>query len=103
MLFKNALIENSKTTSDFRVENGLFQEFGNLTPKQGEEVTDLQRRLVLPPFVESHVHLDTCLTAGDPVWNKSAGEMGRFGDDLRNLFKSSCPARKSNKSISQFD
>ena len=27
--------------------------------------------MILPPFIESHVHLDTCLTAGDPVWNMS--------------------------------
>lgn len=27
--------------------------------------------MALPPFIESHVHLDTCLTAGDPVWNIS--------------------------------
>ena len=57
---------------DFRgVENGRFEEFGNLEPSKGEEVIDLHNKLVLPPFVESHVHLDTCLTAGDPVWNMS--------------------------------
>ena len=28
-------------------------------------------KLALPPFIESHVHLDTCLTAGEPVWNQS--------------------------------
>ncbi len=32
---------------------------------------DLDGKLVLPPFVESHVHLDTCLTAGEPKWNMS--------------------------------
>lgn len=32
---------------------------------------DLEGKLVLPPFVESHVHLDTCLTAGQPHWNMS--------------------------------
>ena len=26
---------------------------------------------MIPPFIESLVHLDTCLTAGDPVWNMS--------------------------------
>ena len=71
MLFKNALIENAAEAQDFRVENGMITEIGNLTEKPGEEVTDLGRRLVLPPFIESHVHLDTCLTAGDPVWNMS--------------------------------
>lgn len=72
MLFQNALIENSTTTTCIRVENGRFAAIGpELTPNPGEEVVDLQSKLVLPPFIESHVHLDTCLTAGDPVWNMS--------------------------------
>lgn len=72
MLFKNALIENAQATSDFRVEDGRFTAIADLLePMQGEEVIDLGRKLVLPPFIESHVHLDTCLTAGDPVWNLS--------------------------------
>ena len=72
MLFQNALIENSTTATCIRVENGKFAAIGpGLTPNPGEEVIDLQNKLVLPPFIESHVHLDTCLTAGDPVWNMS--------------------------------
>ncbi|MDE6469936.1 MAG: cytosine deaminase [Eubacterium sp.] len=72
MLFKNALIENAKNTSDFRVENGKFVSIADsIEPMQGEDVVDLGKKLVLPPFIESHVHLDTCLTAGDPVWNLS--------------------------------
>lgn len=72
MLIKNLYIENAATLSDIRVENGLFAEIGEaLTPKAGEEVLDLGGKLALPPFIESHVHLDTCLTAGDPVWNLS--------------------------------
>ena len=72
MLFINARIENAAQTSDVRVENGTFQEIApKLAPRENEEVVDLQGKLVLPPFIESHVHLDTCLTAGDPVWNMS--------------------------------
>ncbi len=72
MLFKNAKIKNSKDNADIRVENGIFKEIGaSLAPMDGEEVVDLGGKLVLPPFIESHVHLDTCLTAGDPVWNMS--------------------------------
>ena len=71
MLFRNALIENSTEVRDIRVENGVIREIGNLIENPGEEVTDIQHKLVLPPFIESHVHLDTCLTAGDPVWNMS--------------------------------
>lgn len=71
MLFKNALIENSEEVQDFRIENGIIQEIGSLSENAGEQIFDLHRKLVLPPFIESHVHLDTCLTAGDPVWNMS--------------------------------
>lgn len=32
---------------------------------------DLDERLVIPPFVESHIHLDSALTVGEPRWNES--------------------------------
>ena len=71
MLIRNARIENAEQLSDIRIKDGIFQEIGALTPEEGEEVIDVNGKLVLPPFIESHVHLDTCLTAGDPVWNMS--------------------------------
>lgn len=90
MLFKNANIENSARAcgtekcgsekhsaektglKDIRTEDGRFAKIGeNLAAKDGEEVIDLGGKLVLPPFIESHVHLDTCLTAGEPKWNMS--------------------------------
>ena len=72
MLFKNVCIENAPELMDIRVENGKFSAIeANLTPHPGEEVTDWAGKLALPPFIESHVHLDTCLTAGQPKWNMS--------------------------------
>ena len=71
MLIKNIYIENHREMKDLRVEYGVFKETGKLNAAEGEEVLDLKGKLLLPPFVESHVHLDTCLTAGDPVWNIS--------------------------------
>ena len=71
MLFLNARIENTDPVH-FRVEEGRFAAIGkDLTALPGEETVDLCGKLVLPPMIESHVHLDTCLTAGDPVWNLS--------------------------------
>ncbi len=32
---------------------------------------DIAGQLVSPPFVESHIHLDSALTAGEPRWNQS--------------------------------
>ncbi len=72
MLIKNVYIENSDRLSDIRITNGVFAEINaGLSLKPGEEVLDLCGKLALPPFIESHIHLDTCLTAGDPVWNLS--------------------------------
>lgn len=72
MLYRNLYIENASTLKDIRVQDGKFAEIGeNLVPLQGEEVHDFSGKLALPPFIESHVHLDTCLTAGEPKWNMS--------------------------------
>ena len=72
MIYSNAFIENSNAIKDIRVTDGRFESISShLEPLPGEEVRDLGGKLVLPPFVESHVHLDTCLTAGDPRWNMS--------------------------------
>lgn len=71
MLIKNARIENNEELTDLRIKDGIFEQIGKLEAVQDEEVLDLNGKLLLPPFVESHVHLDTCLTAGDPAWNMS--------------------------------
>ena len=70
MLYRNLYIENASELQDIRVENGKFTEIGqNLAAKPGEEARDFGGCLALPPLIESHVHLDTCLTAGEPVRN----------------------------------
>lgn len=72
MLLRQLSIENSADLVDIRILNGIFAEIGpGLSPLKGEETINCGGRLALPPFIESHVHLDTCLTAGDPVWNLS--------------------------------
>lgn len=72
MIIKNVYIENSTTTSDIRIVDGKFSEISeNITPLENEEVLAFHNAMVLPPFIESHVHLDACLTAGQPRWNLS--------------------------------
>ena len=66
MLYRNLFIENADTTSDIRVSDGKFELIAaSIEPFKGEEVIDFGGKLALPPFIESHVHLDTCLTAQD--------------------------------------
>ncbi len=70
MLLKNVVIENTNIKTDVRITSGKFDKINStLEAFPGEEIIDCEGKMMLPPFIESHVHLDTCLTAGDPCWN----------------------------------
>ena len=72
MLIKNVFIENGTEEMDILIKDGKFEKIAkNMSPSKGEEVLDCKGCMVLPQFIESHVHLDSALTAGDPRWNKS--------------------------------
>ena len=80
MLLKNVHVDNHEEVVDVRILNGKFSEIkANLTPHDGEEVIDGKENLLLPPFVDSHVHLAATLTAGQPEWN----ETGTLFDGIR--------------------
>lgn len=72
MLLRNLFVENAESPVDIRIEAGRFAQIAaGIASRPAEEVIDYGGKLALPPLIESHVHLDTCLTAGDPVWNQS--------------------------------
>ena len=80
MLIKNVHIDNHEETSDVRSVNGKFKEIApELTAVDNEQVIDGKGNVLLPPFVDSHVHLDATLTAGQPEWNES----GTLFDGIR--------------------
>jgi cytosine deaminase len=55
---------------DVGVKDGRIVGIGVIA-SEGEREIDGSGHLLLPPFVESHIHLDTVLTAGEPAWNES--------------------------------
>ncbi|OPH46891.1 cytosine deaminase [Paenibacillus ferrarius] len=55
---------------DIGIKDGLIAIMGSFDG-QAEREIDGSGHLALPPFVESHIHLDTVLTAGEPSWNES--------------------------------
>lgn len=79
MLIKNVHIENDPEVKDVRIENGIFKAIGKNLEASGDKVIDANGKLLLPPFIDSHVHLDATLTAGDPEWN----ETGTLFDGIR--------------------
>lgn len=75
---------------DVGVCDGLITEISDSIAHSAQKEIDARGNLMLPPFVESHTHLDTALTAGDPAWNES----GTLAEGIRVWMK-----RKQNLTI----
>ncbi|WP_243711679.1 amidohydrolase family protein [Paenibacillus sp. BK033] len=71
LLVSGVRLPGSESLTDLGIKGGKITAVGKLAGAAANKVFHAQGRLLLPPFVESHVHLDTTLTAGDPVWNES--------------------------------
>ncbi|MBF6616082.1 MAG: amidohydrolase family protein [Candidimonas sp.] len=59
--FINANIYRNTEASEILVENGAIRAIGRGLPKADEEI-DLKGRLVVPPYVDAHLHLDYVYT-----------------------------------------
>ena len=73
MIIKNTTLRGRQGLWHIAIVDGKF---ASITQNLDElhtdgEVIDVAGSLVLPPFIEPHIHLDTTLTAGEPEWNLS--------------------------------
>lgn len=75
--FFNAKIYRNDTASEMVVENGKITHIGTNLPKCEEEI-DLQGKLVMPPYVDPHLHLDYVYTLS---------ELGQEGAGSGTLFE----------------
>ena len=72
MIIKNAKQRGKEGLWHIVIQNGKFKQITQQEPHEtDEQIIDVNGTLVLPPFIEPHIHLDTTLTAGEPEWNKS--------------------------------
>lgn len=76
-LFTNAHLNHGSEPCDLLVENGRFLEIGPGLHKKYNHpnVCDLEGRLVLPPFVDSHIHLDYVYTARESGSGNHSGTL----------------------------
>jgi cytosine deaminase len=67
------LLQTDRTIAevDIAIRGGTIVEIAPSLTESAKVTLDLQGQLVSPPFVESHIHLDSALTAGEPRWNQS--------------------------------
>jgi cytosine deaminase len=66
LVLRNARTAQNATPHDLGIHNGRMVE-----PGPAERTIDLGGRLVTPPLVEPHIHLDAVLTVGQPRPNVS--------------------------------
>ncbi|EFH82247.1 cytosine deaminase [Ktedonobacter racemifer] len=72
ILIRGARLHRHKDLVDIAVKDGLFARIGtNLDAAQAARVIEAEGRLVSPPFIDAHVHLDAVLTVGQPRYNAS--------------------------------
>lgn len=75
--FFNAKIYRNETATEIIVENGNINQIGTNLPKCDEDI-DLFGKLVLPPYVDPHLHLDYVYTLS---------ELGQEGAGSGTLFE----------------
>ena len=75
--FFNAIIYRNDEATEFIVENGKISQMGNNLPTCKEEI-NLGGKLVLPPYVDPHLHLDYVYTLS---------ELGQEGAGSGTLFE----------------
>ncbi len=67
------LLQTDRTIAevDIAIQNGAIAAIAPHISGSAKITLDIHKQLVSPPFVESHIHLDSALTAGEPRWNQS--------------------------------
>ncbi|MCL6576523.1 MAG: cytosine deaminase, partial [Kyrpidia sp.] len=70
LIVRRVRLPGSDVLTDIGISDGIIVKTGDITEPTRSEL-DGCGDLALPPFVESHIHLDTVLTAGIPRWNES--------------------------------
>ena len=70
LLVRNARLGDGRVV-DLLTEDGRWTRIGRGLDVDAERALDCEGRLVTPPLVDCHLHLDASLTAGRPRWNES--------------------------------
>lgn len=71
LIVRHARLKDYDHLVDIAIKDGRFRSIKQHLSLEAKKEIDAEGNLVLPPFVESHVHLDSALTAGIPQFNKS--------------------------------
>ncbi|MEM1050431.1 MAG: amidohydrolase family protein [Pseudomonadota bacterium] len=71
LLVKNANLPDGRTGVDIACRNGLIEAVEAGIDADAGEIIDAAGKLVSPPFIDSHFHMDATLSLGLPRMNRS--------------------------------
>ncbi|MEM6463426.1 MAG: amidohydrolase family protein [Pseudomonadota bacterium] len=71
LLIKNANLPDGRTGIDIAIADGRFDTIAPAIEAEAREVISATGRLVSPPFVDPHFHMDATLSLGNPRLNRS--------------------------------
>ncbi len=72
VLIRHARLHRQVDLVDIAIQDGQFVRIAkDLAHADAVRVLDVGGRLVTPPFIDAHVHLDAVLTVGNPRYNQS--------------------------------
>lgn len=71
-IIRHAHLHRLRSLVDIAIKDGHFAKIANdLSSESATREIDAVGRLVSPPFIDAHVHLDAVLTVGQPRYNSS--------------------------------
>ncbi len=71
LVLRQCLLSGHPGLVDIAIAKGKIVAIAAHLENLGKQELLVQGRLTSPPFVESHIHLDSVLTVGQPRWNSS--------------------------------
>jgi cytosine deaminase len=71
LILRGANLPDGREQVDIVIHEGIVQAIGPKIEAAGREEIDARRRLVSPPFVDAHFHMDATLSLGLPRLNRT--------------------------------
>src|SRR6516165_246410 len=71
LIIRNANLPDGRTSIDIGIAAGRIEAVAPALAAEAAETIDATNRLVTPPFIDSHLHLDSTLSLGLPRLNRS--------------------------------
>ena len=71
LILRGANLPDGRRGYDILIKDGMIQAVGQAIDARGREELDVSGRLVTPPFVDCHFHMDATLSLGLPRLNRS--------------------------------